>query len=388
MTRLSHAAGPRFALAFGSSLLTLIIGGCPLPEPAPPLGDGTHVFNAAAGTPLSTQETPIFTARSIFTELPDYVGSHAGTLAALPSGELLAAWYSYRGPHELDGSAILMASFDPNSDTWSTPWLHIDRPEGDGNPVLYAEGSDLWLFRAVVPFRWSTSRIDFQRSTDGGLTWDTPRTLTNRLGSNVKYPPLRLADGTLLLPAYDDLVQQSLFYASSDGEAWRLRSELFTSPPVQNSQPAIVQIAGGRLIATMRNSGSWLWTAASDDNGASWTSPQTAGFDHPGSAVHLIQLASGHLLLVFNEDQNSRRKLTVALSGDDGVTWPHRRIIADGDARLSYPFAAQAPDGRVHILYTFDRQRIEHVTLNEAWIIADDVTRRLIRRVGSAHQDS
>ena len=130
MTRPSRARGPLFLLA----LLTFILGGCPLPEP--PLGDGTHVFNAAPGSPLTAEEAPRFTARSIFSELPDYIGSHAGTLAALPTGELLAAWYSYTGPHELDGSAILMASFDPNSEIWSTPWVHMDRPEGDGNPVL------------------------------------------------------------------------------------------------------------------------------------------------------------------------------------------------------------------------------------------------------------
>ena len=370
MTRAARRLGPRFFVALSSSVLLLNLAGCPLPEPAPPLGDGSHVFNASTDTPLTSDETPRFTARSIFSELPGYAGSHAGSLVVLPTGELLAAWYAYTGPHELDGSAILMASFDPNAETWSTPWVHIDRPEGDGNPVLYAEGNELWLFQSVVPFRWSSAHIAFQRSHDGGLTWDEPRTLTSRLGSNVKYPPLRLANGALLLPAYEDLVQQSLFYASDDGESWNLRSELFTAAPVQNSQPSIVQLANGRLIATMRNAGSWLWTAASDDNGASWTAPQTANFAHPGSAAHLIQLANGHLLLVFNNDKDSRRKLTVALSGDDGVSWPNRRIIADGEARYSYPFAIQAPDGDIHILYTYDRQRIEHVTLNEAWIIA------------------
>lgn len=348
-------------------------GGCPLPEPVPPLGDGTLVFNTEPGVALTSDQSPDFTARSIFAELPDYAGSHAATLAQLPTGELLAAWYSYLGPHELDGSAILMSRSDPNASSWSAPWVHIDRTEGDGNPVLYAEDDQLWLFQAVVPARWSTSRIDFQRSSDGGQSWDTPRTLTSRLGSVTKYPPIRLADGTMLLPAYSDFIQHSIYFASIDGENWTLRSEIFTNPPVQNSQPAIVQTATGRIISVMRNAGSWIWTAASDDLGMNWTSPQTSGFAHPSSAVHLIMLANGRLLLIYNDDDTNRQKLTVALSADDGVSWPHKRVIADGDSAYSYPTAIQSRDGRIHILYTLDRTRIEHITLNEAWIIAGSV---------------
>jgi predicted neuraminidase len=363
MTEINCLCVALLCLSFG-------IGGCPLPEPAPPLGDGTLVFNAESGSPLSADQAPYFTTRSIFEELPGYAGSHAATVAQLPTGELLAAWYSYQGPYELDGSAILMSRSDPNGTAWSTPWVHIDRAEGDGNPVLYAENAQLWLFQAVVPARWSTSRIDFQRSSDGGQSWDTPRTLTSRLGSVTKYPPIRLTDGTLLLPAYSDFIQHSMFFASTDGESWTLRSEIFTNPPVQNSQPAIVQTAAGRIISVMRNSGSWIWTAASDDLGMSWTSPQTSGLPHPSSAVHLIKLANGRLLLVYNDDDTNRQQLTAALSADDGVSWPHQRVIADGESAYSYPTAIQARDGRIHILYTLDRTRIEHVTLNEAWIIA------------------
>jgi len=45
-----------------------------------------------------------------------------------------------------------------------------------------------------------------QRSSDRGNTWSDPVTVEGPLGSNVRFAPLRLDDGTLLLPAYEGLI--------------------------------------------------------------------------------------------------------------------------------------------------------------------------------------
>jgi len=57
----------------------------------------------------------------------------------------------------------------------------------------------------------------------------------------------------------------------------------------------------------------------------------------------------------------------VSLSPDDGQTWTALRISADGVGELMYPSAAQAPDGRIHIVYSQDRAWIQHVVVTEAW---------------------
>lgn len=343
--------------------------------PVAPTGDTGLAFNlsgAASDIRLATAGEPQFSARVIVENLPGYVGHHAATITSLPDGGLLAAWYSYQGPHELEGSAIFMSRQFPGEDAWQPPQLHIDRPsEGDGNPVLYRDGDRLWLFQAVTPGRaWSAARIEFQTSDDAGASWSSPRVLSARLGANVKYPPLRLRDGTLLLPAYDDLVQQSLFFASADGERWTLRASVFTPPPAQNLQPSVVALADGRLLATMRGAGGWLWVTSSDDDGLTWTPPQDANFPNPGSAAALLRLASGNLLLIYNDSATERTRLTAALSADDGATWPVRRMIAAADEVASYPSAIQTPDGAVQVVYSRRREAIVHVTLNEAWIAA------------------
>lgn len=306
----------------------------------------------------------------VFEEVPGKVGHHAATITAFPDGGLLAAWYSYDGPEELDGSAIIMARRPAGADAWGVPWQHIDRPAGDGNPVLYSEGDAVWLFQAVVPFGWSTAHIEVQRSADRGVTWTAPKSLSGPLGSNVRCPPVRTQAGHLLLPAYDDLLPRSLFFTSPDGEDWTLQTAVYTAAPHYNIQPSVVRVGGGRLLAVMRNAGQgWLWVSASDDDGQTWSPPQNSGFPNPGSAAVILTLSNGHLVLIFNDSPTERRPLSVASSADEGRTWSAPRVLADGEEHYSYPAAVQTPDGLIHVLYSLNRRLIRHATISESWIV-------------------
>ncbi len=324
----------------------------PLP-PAPVLADGD----------LSVQ------SEAIFAEIPDRFGSHAPTIAALPDGTLLAAWYSYCGPGELDGTALYLARREPGAADWSQPALHLERLEALGNPVLYRAAESVWLFFAAVPGSgWSTARVEFQQSLDGGHRWSDPRPLGGPLGTNVKYPPVRLRDGSLLLPAYDDLWQRALFFRSIDGAAWDLRSDISLPPPQQPTQPALAALDDGRLLAVMRNTGrGWLWVAASDDDGRSWTQPQDSGFPNPASPAALLNAGGGVLVLIFNDSNTERRPLSAAVSGDAGRTWHAPRVLVDGDGEYAYPAAVLTADGRIHVLYSHARRYIGHVEFNLAW---------------------
>ena len=73
--------------------------------------------------------------------------------------------------------------------------------------------------------------------------------------------------------------------------------------------------------------------------------------------------------------------MTLALSGDGGLTWPHRRNLEVGDGfcmtnnskdklnrEFSYPSLCQTPDGALHVAYTFWRQAIKYVRVTPSWI--------------------
>ena len=346
-------------------LLWLI--GCGLPWPDVGVPDAPDVARSIERASGAAPDRALPAARPIFTQIPGKAHSHAPTIVAFDDGELLAAWYSYDGSNELVGSSIWMARRAAGQSRWSEPWLHIDRPIGDGNPVLYAEGDRVWLFQAVVPAGWATAHIEFQVSTDRGRTWSAPRVLTDRLGANVRFAPLRTASGELLLPVYDDLLGGALFYASDDGLRWRLRGGVSTGLVGFNLQPALVQLADGRLIAFMRNRrrGSLL-VSVSGDAGRRWTRPAVTVLPNPDAPAAVLRLADGRLVMVFNPSATRRRPLALSVSRDGGVTWTSPRVLVDAPGEHSYPALVQAADGRVHIVYSHDRAWIGHIELDPA----------------------
>jgi hypothetical protein len=66
---------------------------------------------------------------------------------------------------------------------------------------------------------------------------------------------------------------------------------------------------------------------------------------------------------------NDRTPLTVALSEDGEKTWAFKRNLAIGDFDYAYPFAFQARDGKIHVVYTsHSRTVVNHSVFDEQWI--------------------
>ena len=85
---------------------------------------------------------------------------------------------------------------------------------------------------------------------------------------------------------------------------------------------------------------------------------------NPSAGIDALGLADGRFLLVYNPTERGRHRLAVAVS-DDGRTW--RAVLSleqESAGEYSYPSMIQAADGRVHITYTWQRQRIKHVVFD------------------------
>jgi predicted neuraminidase len=75
--------------------------------------------------------------------------------------------------------------------------------------------------------------------------------------------------------------------------------------------------------------------------------------------------------------------VTIALSEDEGATWPIMRDVdmSDGfrgernrdlNRRCEYPVVLQTRDGAIHMAYSYrDRQCIKYVRVTEDWIRQD-----------------
>jgi len=246
----------------------------------------------------------------------------------------------------------------------------VDNPGiSEGNPVLgRAPDGRLWLFYVTLPERsWSVARMFSRFSSDEGATWSRPREMFFIPGWIPRNPPIVLSSGDWLLPFYDSARHASLFSLSpDDGSTW-------TDPCVLSArgrciQPTVIERADGSLVALMRTTDPphWLLRSTSTDGGHSWTEPTPTTLPNPDSAAALLRLASGAVLLAYNPSQCRRTPLALALSDDEGDTFPVEVALESGEGEFSYPAMAQDAEGVIHVVYTWDRKAIKHVTVTEA----------------------
>jgi len=309
---------------------------------------------------------------------------HPATIASLDNGDLLVAYYGGEGEYAND-TAVFVARKKAGARQWSEPRRIAQDPfRSTGNGVIWqAPDGVVWLFY-IVRFgeTWSDSRIAVKISRDRGETWSDASLLTLERGWMVRGRPIVLASGKYLLPIYHETGEDrervspdttSLFMiydpaAKTWSVSGRIRSRL------GNLQPSPAEIAPNHLLAFCRRGGDysahkdgWLVRAESRDGGLNWGPGVDSDFPNPNSAIELLQLANGKLVLFYNDSFGQRTPLTAALSEDGGRTWPVRKVIASGPNSYAYPSAVQTPDGKIHLVYTSDGRRVvNHAVLTEA----------------------
>lgn len=187
----------------------------------------------------------------------------------------------------------------------------------------------------------------------------------------------------------------------------------------------ITPLADGTLLALYRSR--WadhIYQSRSTDQGESWSAPQPLSLPNNNASLQVTTLHNGHLALVFNnmsaagaserrlslydeiEDEDEDEKdevhvatgpvthtgrtafwgaprapLTLAISRDGGLSWPLQRNLDEGDGycmtnnsrqklnrEFSYPSIKQSADGSLHIAYTYFRQAIKYVRIQESWV--------------------
>jgi photosystem II stability/assembly factor-like uncharacterized protein len=204
-------------------------------------------------------------------------------------------------------------------------------------------------------------------------------TLYNRLGWMPRTHALRLPGGRILLPLYTDTYNVGLVAISDDeGATWRASDPIVSLGGVQ---PSLVRKQDGTIVAWMRDNGpppQRAIVASSNDEGATWTQGVDSAVPNPGSSLEVIALRDGSWLMVNNDTENGRARLSAWLSRDEGQTWPHRRAIEDTPGgSYSYPSVVQAADGLIHVTYSHvgpapdggkRKEAIKYVAFDVAWV--------------------
>ena len=360
------------------------------------------------------------------------VQSHAANLLALANGDLLCAWFG--GTQEgVPDISIYLSRLTAGSVTWTDPVkLSEDPTRSEQNPVLFAApDGKLWLvYTAQLSGHQNTSIVRRRVSDDNGHTWGPIDTLFDKPGTFVRQPIVVAHDGAWLCPVFMCRVAPGERWSGNDDISVVMRSVDNGCSWSEHEVPGSVGcvhmniqvLADGTAVALFRSRWADHVYMSRSSNGIDWSEPRALALPNNNSSIQFTALANGHLALVFNnssaanstsrraslyddiedaEDNGAlrtqaasvhgtafwgapRAPMTLAISTDGGLTWPVMRNLETGDGycmtnnsseqlnrEFSYPSIVQSQDGRLHIAFTYFRQRIKYVCVTEGWVSAN-----------------
>ncbi len=353
---------------------------------------------------------------------------HSSSIVQTPDGGFLACWFRGSGERRANDVQIQGARMDADGNAWSDVFLMADTPGlPDCNPVLWIDPHQrLWLFWiVVVANRWEHSVLKYRRATDfqdaGAPKWawqDTihfvpgesfaraiaddfavlrpseplwaeyaPRyskliaaaardKIKRQTGWMTRIHPTTLPSGRILLPLYSDGFNLSLVGISDDGgDTWHASRPIVGLGGIQ---PTLVQKSDGTVVAYMRDAGDSperVLVSTSSDFGATWSVASDTDVPNPGSSLEVIKLRDGTWIMIFNDTERSRRRIALALSDDEGVSWKQKRTLdelSEGEpGGFGYPSILQSRDGKLHMTYSYSvrgGRSIQHTVVDVAWI--------------------
>jgi len=344
----------------------------------------------------------MFRSEAIFEPKPIYPSCHAATVAELPDGHLLAAWFA--GTHEghLD-DAIWLARFD--GDRWSAPIRIIDEPGVPlWNPVLFRDATDsVWLFYKIGPTipAWTGMYV---KSSNGGQTWSSPCSLPAGLLGPAKNKPITLSNGEILCGTSSESWHSWSCWveiSGDGGQTWSKHGPIsapyapadasgpdsVTSAVWDDSaheivlpqkhcgviQPTVWEYAPGCLKMLMRATQrvGFVCATCSEDYGRTWSPASVTDIPCPNSGLDAVHLADGRIVLACNPTREGRSPLSLLMSEDNGATWPWRKELESEPGEYSYPSIIQSADGKVHLVYTHQRKHIQYVTFDPDDLFTD-----------------
>ena len=338
------------------------------------------------------QEVTVIANEFVFNEVP-FPSCHASTVVQASDGTIVIAWFG--GKYEKSDDVGIWISRKGKSG-WTPPvevangiqfsWkgaLESDSSLGASvqrvptwNPVLFQPSTGpLMLFYKAGPSPQSWWGM-LTRSTDHGLSWDTPIRLPEGILGPIKNKPIELEDGSILCPTSHETADGTdawtvhFEHLSAKDHTWSRTKPLNDPSKIGAIQPSILKLGGKRLLAIGRTQQGYVFEIQSPDLGESWTEMKLTSLPNPNSGTDAITLSDGRHLLVYNhvaktpgEWGGARSPLNVAIS-TDGMQWKSiLELENEPNEEFSYPAVIQAADGSVHIAYTWKRQKIKHVVL-------------------------
>jgi hypothetical protein len=342
-----------------------------------------------------------------------------------------AGWSHYQGPfpHQLpDGRVILLVAaykeqetFLDNAvyycisadrgETWSAPEIFMAAPNANVSHVTMVNlkgtqkvllfwretffkgaSDDSKTVSGIKDYARSLARVFVRTSEDSGRTWSAPRQIdmlgevsAGRFFYGGPQVPQQLQSGRIIFPfGYlrdDGYAHNASFMVSDDeGKTWMKGYDIVIPVKRGAMEPTPVELKPNQLYCLFRTKSGFLWESTSSDGALTWTEPKQTDIPSPESIPHLLKLASGNYLLVWNSQSSvenyPRWPMTAALSTDGCKTWAFKRDIATetGRNQISNHGITQLDDGRILLALSHyhalkpTSSDIETVLFDEDWV--------------------
>ena len=355
------------------------------------LGSGSYSFNVEIPQKKGIVKNEFLYEKTSFPEC------HAATIAETNSGDLVTAFFG--GTKEANPDVcIWVCRKEKNSDNWTVPEKVADGVfsptlrKACWNPVLYQiPDNDLLLFYKIGS-KVADWKGYMKRSKDGGKTWSTAEQLPDGFLGPIKNKP-ELIDGRLICPSSTEKDGWKVHFEITEdfGKTWRMIGPVATTSVVTTNQadnnakidpegedntavntilaiqPSILKYKDGRLQILCRSRNGSIATSWSKDKGETWTPLTLTSLPNNNSGIDAVTLQDGRQVLIYNavriskgEKKAPRTPLNLAVS-TDGIHWDKKIILEDSPiSQYSYPSVIQGKDGRIHVVYTWRRQRIKY----------------------------
>lgn len=360
------------------------------------IGSGSYIYDEEIPQPKGIVKNEFLYDKA------DFPQCHSATIAETTNGDLVIAFFG--GTREgASDVCIYVCRKEKGSDSWSKPALAADgilsatERKACYNPVLYQQpGGSLYLFYKIGK-NVADWKGYLKKSDDAGKTWSEA---------------IRLPDGYLgpIKNKIVDVDGKSIAPSSTENAGWKVHFEIAedggrkihmvgplaadTATMTQNMlvatnnkddmegggndkhttvqaiQPSILTHKDGRLQILCRTRNGKIATAWSSDKGETWTPLTLTDLPNNNSGTDAVTLKDGRQVLIYNAvatppgaKKGLRNPLNIAVS-NDGIHWKMVMTLENSPvSQYSYPAIIQGKDGRIHVVYTWRRQRIKYMEL-------------------------
>ena len=264
---------------------------------------------------------------------------------------LVAVWGEYSTE-----DVLRVAVSSNGGTTWSTPVDLSDSSSSADDPAVSVSADGTQAVAAYTQNDGLDDRVRIRTTSDGGLTWGSPVTLSDA-GGNADDPQIaQSADGNHLAVAWvrsDGLNTRVQIRVSSDGgTTWAPAQNLSASGQDANTAKIAGSADGSELTLAWQISGTSsnrIQSRSSTDGGITWNttsthSAESSTGDDPDVAVSAdgsSAAISWYRIISFNPS-----RVEVVTSADKGASWSSADALSDTAFDADSPRVAMSANGR------------------------------------------